>query len=417
MAIMSTKYFGFLIISLYSLFLFLAGALSLAISSGYSIGFYFLCFISLFIWIFERDKLIMTGSAKLLVPLLLYGIGNLLITFHEKFDIKEIGNVMPFLISIFGFWGIRKFKPNQSFWWAGIAFGAIFAYAISVFQMYYIGIRPEGFITPIQFGNIALLFGVLCLTQLLINFCFTYFNVLMFVGFICGVFASILSQSRGGWIALPIVIYWIFHKSSIKLNIQKNRIVLFILFLCLSVPLVVPNNIVYNRISAAIAEVDDYFYSDKQNTNVGSRLALWSISLRQISDAPFLGHGNQGWIDTRDKALEDGRLHSFSSKLTHLHNEFIDVTFKKGLAGLIILLILYLTPMLAFFKLYLNHEHVKIRSLASAGVVVLMMFIDFGLTQVFLSHNSGRIVLCCALISIGALMLNELDYFHSHKTV
>jgi hypothetical protein len=44
-----------------------------------------------------------------------------------------------------------------------------------------------------------------------------------------------------------------------------------------------------------------------------------------------------------------------------------------------------------------------------------MMFMDFGLTQVFLSHNSGRMVLVSLWVCAAALMLNAAEDNESYE--
>jgi len=79
-------------------------------------------------------------------------------------------------------------------------------------------------------------------------------------------------------------------------------------------------------------------------------------------------------------------------------------------------LALYLVPMLMFFKPYLHDDRPDLRVLAMAGMVIPMMFMDFGLTQTFLSHNSGRIVLCSFWMCVAALMLNTTRDNESHDS-
>ena len=82
---------------------------------------------------------------------------------------------------------------------------------------------------------------------------------------------------------------------------------------------------------------------------------------------------------------------------------------KRGVVGLVLYLALYLVPMLMFFRPHLHHPLPEVRALAMAGMVIPMMFMDFGLTQTFLSHNSGRVVLCSFWMCVAALMLNAIE--------
>jgi O-antigen ligase len=133
---------------------------------------------------------------------------------------------------------------------------------------------------------------------------------------------------------------------------------------------------------------------------------MWKLGVEGVAQAPLWGQGDQGWLDMRDAAVADGRLSPFAVRFTHLHSEYLNVMFKRGLLGLALYLALYLVPMLMFFKPYLKDERPEVRALAMAGMVIPMMFMDFGLTQTFLSHNSGRIVLSSLWMCVAGLMLN-----------
>jgi O-antigen ligase len=132
------------------------------------------------------------------------------------------------------------------------------------------------------------------------------------------------------------------------------------------------------------------------------------LGVQGIAQEPLFGQGNKGWLQTRDAAVAEGRLSSFSSGFTHLHNEYLNVAFKRGLVGLALYLAMFLVPMVLFFKPYLHDSRPDVRAFAMAGMVIPMMFMDFGLTQTFLSHNSGRIVLCSLWMCVAGLMLNAV---------
>lgn len=392
-----------------TLLVFLVGALTLVIPSGYSFGFYLLCFTGLGIWLRERKDLL-PGEAKFFLwPLLVYAIGHGAMALHEKWMWRQFGNVLPFLMVPFGVWGIRKYKPNDTWFWAGLAVGAIGAAAFAGYQAMVLGLRAGGHTHPIQFGNIALLFGVLCLVRVMVVFEWSRLNASLWLGFVAGLAASVWSQTRGGWVAVVLIFVWILARATKGLHISQKSVFVLALAGALAVPAFQNTGLVQSRIKEAATEFNAFFEYGTQDTAVGARLAMWKIGLSGITEAPLFGHGDQGWLDRRDAAIANGELSSFSAEFTHLHNEYLNVTFKRGLIGLVLYLALYLLPMLMFFKPYLNDARNKVRSLAISGMVIPMMFMDFGLTQTFLSHNSGRVVLCSLWMCVAALLLNAED--------
>jgi O-antigen ligase len=389
-----------------TLCLFLIGGIALVVPSGYSFGFYALCFFSLGCWLAMRSTLLHCDARYFFVPLMAFAVGHCALALHERWAAREFETYLPFVLVVFGVWGIRKYKPNANWFWIGLAIGAIGAAVFSGYQSIVLGWRAGGLTHPIQFGNIALLMGVLCLVRIMVVFEWSRLNALLWFGFVSGLAASIWSQTRGGWLAVLLIFIWILAKATQRWAPIKRVVVAFAFFLFLAVPTFQPDGVVQSRIAVAVTEFDAYFKTGQQDTSVGARLAMWKLGVQGLAKAPWFGQGNKGWLQTRDAAIADGRLSQFSGGFKHLHNEYLNVAYKRGMVGLALYLAMLLVPMLLFFKPYLHDGRPDVRSLAMAGMVIPMMFMDFGLTQTFLSHNSGRIVLCSLWMCVAGLMLN-----------
>jgi O-antigen ligase len=398
---MLAKYF-------FSISLLLVGGVSIVLPSGYSLGFYSVCFVSFAVWIKVRSDLLPSDVKWFIFPLLFYAVGHGALALNEKWVLREFDNYLPFVLIVFGLWGIRNFKPKQIWFWIGLAIGAIGAAIFSGYQALVMDLRAGGFTNPIQFGNIALLMGVLCFVRALVGAHHGWVNLVLWTGFFAGLVASVWSQTRGGWLALAFIFIWILVNATKNWPLLKRRMMLAGFCLFLLVLTLQSKGIVQSRMAIATAEIKAYVETGKQDTSVGARLAMWTLAWSDVAKEPWLGHGDKGWIELRDSAIEDGRLSTFSSSFTHLHNEYMNVLFKRGLIGLVLYLGMFIVPMLLFFRPYLHHNDVEVRSLAMAGMVIPMMYMDFGLTQTFLSHNSGRIVLCSFWMCAAALMLNAV---------
>ena len=389
-----------------ALCVFLAGGIALVVPSGYSVGFYVLCFASLGCWLTARSTLLSSEAQYFFVPLIAYAVGHCALALHERWATREFGNYLPFVLVLFGVWGIRKYKPNTNWFWAGLAIGAIGAAFFSGYQFIALGLRAGGHTSPIQFGNIALLMGVLCLVRIMVVFEWSRLNALLCLGVFSGLAASVWSQTRGGWLAVVLIFIWILVKATHQWGPIKRGAAAFAMLVFLAVPTLQPDGVVQSRIVVAVTEFNAFFETGQQDTSVGARLAMWKLGVQGIAQAPLFGQGDKGWLQTRDAAIADGRLSQFSAGFTHLHNEYLNVAFKRGIVGLALYLAMLLVPMLMFFKPYVHDTRPNVRALAIAGMVIPMMFMDFGLTQTFLSHNSGRIVLCSLWMCVAGMMLN-----------
>jgi O-antigen ligase len=389
--------------------IFLVGAIALIVPHGYGLSFYVMCLLSLVLW-FKGASSLVSQDAKFFVwPIWLYAFGSGAQALYEKLAWRELDYVLPFLLLPFGFWGLRQYKPKDDWFWMGLAMGAIGAMCLAAFQSLHLGMRAAGFTNAIQFGNVALLMGVLCLVRALGTLNLSWMNALLWCGFVSGLAASVWSQTRGGWLAVVFIFLWVLFTATKNWSLMRRVMVVFAIFVFLAIPALQPDGKVQQRIGQAVTELDAFFQHGKQDTSVGARLAMWSVTLQELSKAPLFGIGNQGWVEVRDAALQDGRLDSFSSTFGHVHNEYLNLALKRGLFGLTLYLGLLMVPMLWFFKPYVTHANADVRTLAMAGMVIPMMYMDFGLTQTFLSHNSGRMALVSLWVCVGALMLNSVE--------
>ena len=395
-----------------AVFLFLVGAVALVVPSGYSIGFYGLSFAGLVIWLFVRSRLLASDAYAFVIPLLVYATGQLAQNLHEQLSWRSVDPFAPFFFLVFGVWLLRRYKPNAQWFWMGLAVGAVGAACFAGYQVMVIGGRAGGYLHPIMFGNIALLLGVLCMVRALITLEITWGNALMWFGFVCGVMASVWSQTRGGWVAIVLIFFWILAHATSQWTLLRKLATVTALVGCMGVLGVQLGltQVVQSRVAVAIAEATAFFESNQQDSPVGSRLAMWRFAIQHIGDSPWAGVGKQGWLALRDKGVADGDLSvTYISNVGHVHNEYLDVFLKYGLIGLVLLLSLYIYPAFMFFRPHLNALNLEVKSFSMAGMVIPMMYMDFGLTQVFLSHNSGRMVLVSLWMCVAALLLNAAE--------
>ena len=382
----------------FPLAIFFVGAVALVMPSGYSLGFYALCFAGLAAWFKCREALLPHELRYFVWPLSVYALGQMALALHEKWAAREFSNYLPFVFVLFGLWGVRRYKPKAEWFWAGLAAGALGAAALSGYQATALDMRAGGYTHPIQFGNVALLFGVLCVVRALVGHQGLAMRLLMWAGFTAGLAASVWSQTRGGWLAVLLIVVWIMaNATKAWAPLIRAAVASLMILTVLVIPALQSNGVVQSRISEATSEFKAFFDEGRQDTSVGARLAMWSVAIEEIGHRPILGHGNQGWIEIRDAAIQDGRLSG------------LNLAFKRGFVGLALYLTMYLVPMFLFFKPYLQDTRPEVCTLAMAGMVIPMMYMDFGLTQTFLSHNSGRIVLCSLWMCVAGLMLNAAE--------
>lgn len=399
--------------------IFLIGLLCLTVPNGYSLGFLLICFGGLLVWLKDKTRLITAWDRPFVLPLLIYAVGNMLIGLYQAPGIRQLDAYYPFALLTFGLWSLRRAKPNPNFFWAGLSLGALGAGGIAAWQALHRGIRAEGFDNAIQFGDAALLMGMLCVARALnvgrrwpatarLNRRALALNLVLCFGALGGIAASLLSQTRGGWVAVPMVLVVAWRQLTTPGRASRTYLALLCLALAGIAIVVMQQRAFAERWMDAANEARSYVESGVQSTSVGARLAMWTYSLEQIELHPWIGVGEEGWIESRNAAIRAKRLSPAIAEFNHVHNEFLDVTLKRGFLGLGLLLAMYLLPSIYFLR-FTKGYGAEVTSLALAGLIIPISYIGFGLTQVFLGHNSGRMVLVSLWMCVAALLFNAVE--------
>lgn len=370
---------------------FLMGALALIVPSGYSIGPLLLLLVSISLLFLQSSYSLTSKDYGIILTLVVYGVvvGGLSIM---DLGAKGFDRPLRFLLAIPVLLLILRFPPRQAWLWSGLSLGAIGAGGWALWQRFGNGIeRVGGYLHPIQFGNLSMLMGVLCLAGLgwaVLQRQRVIWVVLLLLGALLGMLGSLMSGSRGGWVGLPVIGYVLYRGFGRQLPLALKVSVAGLVVTLATLVFVLPQTGVQQRVNSAISDISLYVSGEESNTSLGLRFEMWRGASQLIIQRPLLGWGESGY---EAAMLNLGQQHSISpvaAQFGHAHNEFIDALAKRGVVGLAVLVMLYMVP-LKMFASGVVHENLQIRTLAVAGTLLPVAFIDFGLSQTFLAHNSG----------------------------
>jgi O-antigen ligase len=266
--------------------------------------------------------------------------------------------------------------------------------------------RAAGYTHPIQFGNISLLFGILCFAGLgwaASQRRSVFWYVLMSCGIFFGLLGSLLSGSRGSWISLLAVLPVAYFCHGGLLNKRHMAVCFATVLLLFGVLQALPESPVETRIKLAVTEMQEYSDSGTSTTSVGARLEMWRAGLLLIQERPWLGWGKTGYLQGQANLVQAGKVRLVPGEHNHLHNEYLDALVKRGLLGFVALLALYLVPLVLFARRVRDSNRVA-RPYAVAGVLLIVSYMVFGLTQSFLTHNNGVMMLLFMLVILWSLL-------------
>jgi len=335
-------------------------------------------------------------------------------------DHRLLDKVVRLLFAIPIFWIVRSYGISISKVLICIAISVLTAGVDSLIQASNGIQRVSGaaISSPIPFGNFALLFGVLSL--LLISSenesnrsaLVKWIGV---VGFISGIYTSVASGTRGGWVAIPffILIIWAFFGPKLKSTSYAVLVAILV-----AIPLIAYlTPAISDRLAEGVAEAQSYlsrttrWTSGETATSIGIRLDMWRAGLDAFRSAPAFGLGFGGFNDFLHHRIEMGLSHSDleTTEFKHLHCEIITTAAKLGLMGLFALVILWVGGIWWFLRdVSKNTSDGKIFRVM--GLLTFAAMIAYSMTDSMFGMTLHSMVYTMLLgISAGGLRHAELN--------
>jgi O-antigen ligase len=287
-----------------------------------------------------------------------------------------------------------------------IAVGAIFYYPET--SAYWGGRYASYFVDPLTFGGYALVIGFTCLFLFDIKKNALLLSILKLLGFASGLFLSLGSGSRSGWMAIPFVLaLWLFiQRKNKKLIISASLIFVSALVLTLLL-----NENLQQRFLSIFQEAHSWFtnQANKEEGSGGMRLTMWRMSWVLFLESPLYGYGDPvGYKHLLDQPIVTSFAgpNALGAITLGPHHEIFGQMLRSGIFGLIAGLLLFFAPMVVFIQqLRRNFQNLA----AQVGLAfVLGLFICSLSIEVFnLKYTSSFYALMLACLSAQALSFSH----------
>ena len=258
----------------------------------------------------------------------------------------------------------------------------------------------------IHFGDFELVLGVMSL--LCLNWTgrdVPLLKVLKVIGFLAGVYASVVSGSRGGWIALPvflmIYIYYRFGKISLKSLIITPLILIIVGLIAFTF-----SQKIHHRVGEVTGDLSA-LQNGNPDTSTGIRLQLFKAAAEIFVQEPLFGVGSDGFALEMDVMLNAGKVTKMAAELGkgEVHNEILSRAAGLGLFGLIAILSIYLVPVRIFYR-SMKSTSFPIRKSGMLGLVFVSGFMVFGLTAETLNLSMATAFYSLTVAVLLAACLN-----------
>jgi O-antigen ligase len=192
---------------------------------------------------------------------------------------------------------------------------------------------------------------------------------------VAGGYASFLSGTRGGWLAVPVFVVllgmqyqWFTH---------KKRLVVATLAIVIAAGGLLSTERIQKRLAEVPNDVSMMHRGD-DDTATGLRLQLWDASRLIFMHHPLYGIG-KGHLDAELGAMAKRGEVKAEIVNERAHSDFFSALAEMGLIGVLCLLLFYYGMAVYFWR----HRYAKdptIRAAAYAGLAVATSTVIFGLT-------------------------------------
>ena len=327
----------------------------------------------------------------------------------EDSGLKQIGKHFSFIFFIPIYYWLRRIRPRADYLYYGVVAGSFFSFLSAIFSDQTFGFgRAHGALHPILFGNIALILGFMSFAMKdIINSKVMILRLIPVAALILGVMASVMSGSRGGWVAIPSLVVVLLASRWGVFSARSKVIVLLLVFVFPVIAYLVPATGIGSRMDEAVSDIDTYIKADEVvHTSLGIRLESWKAAYFMVIDNPLLGVGLGRFQEEASILIGEGVVHQGADQFNHSHNDYLSQLAVNGLIGLFLLILMFVYPLKQFYNNFFSTDD-EIKALAVAGACLIVAFMQYSLSETLMIRSTSISIYGTFVIVLLALINNK----------
>jgi len=332
-------------------------------------------------FVMHWDKFSIAFSLAMASPVLAIFLSQ---AYHGRFEAPYYDWASRFLLAIPIFLMLRQTSMRIiNALQLGIPFGVLVGLIMLLVHPYDWGGHGNTtsvFFNRIHFSDTAVILGFLSLFSIgWGKKDFPFILLLKFGALFAGIYMSIQSGERGGWVAIPVLLLlWVALQAKKKLWLKLS--VALLLVIGLFIYGYYNFSIMQNRIDLIFSDIR-HFGEGNKNTSLGVRLQLYLAAIHLFIENPFFGVGPGGFAKTVSTLAMSDLLTpvGVNAAQSEVHNEILAKCAETGVFGLISILSVYMVPFYIFWSKIKSKVSAS-RVAAAMGLCLLLGFFIFGLS-------------------------------------
>jgi O-antigen ligase len=199
------------------------------------------------------------------------------------------------------------------------------------------------------------------------------------------VVASLLTGSRGGWLALPLLILL---PLCVRGLLPRRLALALPLLACLLAGAAwsIPQTGVRDRVAIGLSDTRLILAGNPAATSLSVRLELWKAGAMLVRERPWTGQDTPSYKRRMREWVAQGKLTPAlfaPPEPPHMHNDVLEVLVTRGVTGLLAWCGILVAPACFFAgQLRAAAPGSSRRAAALAGLAFVLAYAGFGLTEV-----------------------------------
>jgi O-antigen ligase len=337
----------------------------------------------------SQEKMVMWAFASyFFVFLFSFTINGILGNLEDlRFKYVEHQSWLLFIIPVFFLF--RKTRLPIHIMWYSFILGSVISgiYAIASVIFLYPGERVSGSYHSIAFGGLSLTLAFMSLAG--VHFFQQEKNVFRAIspwfGFLLGLTASILSGTRGAWIAIPFLLIITMVQYYRDLRFRTWMGITIGILLAAIILYQIPQTKISERLQETCREIMEYNGSHSKEGSASERLEGWKAAWNIFLEHPFLGAGPGSFKSISHQMIDRGERSEIIRIYHQPHSAYLSVMSDCGIPGLISLFAIFFVPVYVIIKqIRISPDK---RDAGFAGLYLIAAFMQFSLTETIFGQN------------------------------
>jgi O-antigen ligase len=261
-----------------------------------------------------------------------------------------------------------------------VVIGSVVLTVLSYYQYFFLDMsRVGGHINP---NVMAAYSGILCVLCACFGLYSTDYRRRILFGFLFLLSITSVTMTLTRGVVMPLLFVFLVLLVFRYIRVSKKKLLLFCL-LTMFFAIFISKVFFQERLKHIEMEVD-MIAEGNLNSSLGMRFQLWGASYYSIFERPVLGLGDDyesEFYSYYKQGLITEHLFKATGVQSHYHNQYIDKLVKYGFLGVVVLILLMLSPVFYSF----SFRSPSLYGMAILGIVLHLSFA--GLTDVPLNHS------------------------------